>query len=207
LAAGVIGAGLAWILFGSRGAAGAASTAATIAKRTGAGIGGAAQKAAVTLQTAATEAGYSAASIIPDVALPNVKELNDSVRAFASGLQTTGDEYRTAIQSNIAASFERQPLLLGALGLAIGAGIASTFAITKSEQEWMGAASGATRDLVQSMASETKARTQMAVQEMQQEASRQGLTTDAAKEFAVETGDKIKAAAVAATDSLKRSNL
>ena len=63
-----------------------------------------------------------------------------------------GREYGAAIQSRLSESLEQQPLLLGAIGLAIGAGIASTFATTAVESELMGEQGTAAREQLQGLA-------------------------------------------------------
>ena len=74
-------------------------------------------------------------------------------------------------------------MLLGAIGLAIGAGIASTFATTEVETEWMGEQGAAAREKLQGAVAEGKERARKVVADVQEEAARQGLTLDAAKGF------------------------
>jgi hypothetical protein len=64
---------------------------------------------------------------------PNIDQrLRVSVHWFAGVLQSlhamqeTGTKWGSTVQQSIGELFERQPLLLGALGIAIGAGIAAS---------------------------------------------------------------------------------
>jgi hypothetical protein len=59
----------------------------------------------------------------------------------AEGAKSSGAKLGGALQQNLADLFERQPLFLGALGVAIGAGIASALPATEIEQQLMGEAS------------------------------------------------------------------
>jgi hypothetical protein len=106
------------------------------------------------------------------------------------------------------ATFERQPLLLGAIGLAIGAGMAAAVPTTETEQEFAGETAATVTAQVKEFASgqvdkvtETAQRTLDAVK---QEAAAQGLTADAAKEAAAAIGDKVKKVAQAARKSPTR---
>ena len=72
--------------------------------------------------------------------------------------------------------FEQQPLLLGAVGLAIGAAIASSFATTKVESEWIGEQGAATRDKLTQAAKDA---TDRAWQAGKDEAQKQNLTENA----------------------------
>jgi hypothetical protein len=49
-----------------------------------------------------------------------------------------GAETFTSAQSSLSGLFERQPLVLGAIGLAVGAAVAGTFRASDLENEWVG---------------------------------------------------------------------
>ena len=74
----------------------------------------------------ATTALKSAPNIMPDIHLP---EMPDVSHAF--------DDATTRLTE----LFDQQPLILGVVGLAIGAGLAGVVAVTQSEKELLGAAS------------------------------------------------------------------
>ena len=107
-----------------------------------------------------------------------------------------------ALHSNLKDTFARQPLLLGAIGLAVGAGMAAGLPATKIETEFAGDAADRVTAQVKDFASEqvdrvteTAKRTLDAVKE---EAVAQGLTPEAAKDGAAAIGEKVKTVAKAA---------
>jgi len=75
----------------------------------------------------------------------------DTVRdRFSEGVRFTGEKFGnlsnalpgretfTNAQSSLAEMLERQPLVLGVVGLAIGAAVASAFSMSDVENEWVG---------------------------------------------------------------------
>ena len=212
LAAGLIGAGIAWMLFGTKGA----TAIGDIVKGTGKKVGSAvatAGSATVAAGQAAVDAGANASSavrsaasrvadkavsIVPDMPAPDTEEaaktasdLRDTTSESFQNVVTSGREYGAAIQSRLSETFEKQPLALGALGLVIGAGIASTFATTAAEKEWMGKKGRAARETVQGAISDAKELGQKVVSDVQEEAQRQGITPGAAKDAALSVARKV----------------
>lgn len=221
LAAGLIGAGIAWMLFGGakgfgvmagavKGAAGKAGAAAAKAGNSVAtGLAKAGSSAGVGLKNAASDVSGSVASIVPDLSIPDTDKafeaLSDARVAVGDRLDSAAiasREYSAAIQSKLSRSLERQPLLLGAIGLAIGAGIASTFATTTVEEELMGEHGSAMRERLQDVADDVKDRAKQVVADVKEEAIQQGLTPDAVKSAAVGIGEKLKSVAGAGRDSV-----
>ena len=107
-----------------------------------------------------------------------------------------------ALHSNLKDTFARQPLLLGAIGLAVGAGMAAGLPTTKIETEFAGDTADRVTAQVKEFASEqagrvteTAKRTLDAVKE---EAVAQGLTSKAVKDGAAAIGEKVKTVAKAA---------
>jgi hypothetical protein len=222
LAAGLIGAGLAWMLFGTKGfatlgglathaASGTASAAATAAEAASDGVRSAGKAAASMARSAASVVADKAASIVPDIDPPDgsgiANSAADASAAVGERLQSvaaTGKEYGSVLKSRLSDGLERQPLLLGAIGLAIGAGIASTFASTKIESEWIGERGAQARDAMQEVLTDVKDRAQEVLSEVQDEASRQGLTVEGAKEAASSVAGKLRNVAGTATDAAKK---
>jgi hypothetical protein len=106
------------------------------------------------------------------------------------------------LHSNLKDTFARQPLLLGAIGLALGAGMAAGLPATKIESDFAGDAADSVTAQVKDFASEqvdrvteTAKRTLDAVK---QEAVAQGLTPEVAKDSAAAIGEKVKTVAKAA---------
>ena len=62
----------------------------------------------------------------------------------------------SALQQNLADLFDRQPLLLGAAGFALGAGIAASLPVSQAEKQAMGTASAFVHDKVSETATQVK---------------------------------------------------
>jgi hypothetical protein len=225
LAAGLIGAGVAWMLFGgakgfsgmAQAAQGAAITAGGVLSSAGAaaadGVMAAGSQAVKAGRTAASEAAEAAskiagsvASIVPDMSDTGTDYYDgatpqSAVSGRIGSAAATGREYGAAIQSRLSESLERQPLLLGAIGLAIGAGVASTFSTTKIEGELVGEHGTAAREKLQGLAQEAKQRAEQVVSDVREEANRQGLTPEAVKNAAANIGEKVKSVAEAGRDA------
>ena len=220
LAAGLIGAGVAWMLFGgAKGFGVMAGVAKGAAVKTGSAVAAAGNTMARAgsavaggVKNAASDVAGSVASIVPDLPVPDtdnafeaVAEARSSIGHGISSAAATGREYGAAIQSKLSASLEQQPLLLGAIGIAIGATIASTFSTTKVEGELMGEQGTAVREQLQSLGDTVKDRARQVVAEVKSEAEKQGLTADAAKGAAVKIGEKAKAVAGAGRESVAQN--
>jgi hypothetical protein len=210
VAAALIGVGVTWMFFrGSRisdlgladasqrfaGVVGSKSAAATKAvadgfQAAGAGVSGLAQDVGETVASAARKANDAVQS-------------KSSIGAEGAAIPKSHDDFLSSTRNTLGAALERQPLLLGAIGVAIGAGIGSTFASTHAENEVLGAAGKAVKDRVQSMASDVADITSQAVDSMATEASSQGLTPSGIKAQAKMAGDKLKTVAGAARKSVK----
>ncbi len=223
LAAGLIGAGLAWMLMGgakglgamagaAKDAAGmAGSAAATAGGAVAGGVTKAASATATGLKNAASDMANSMAGSVASL-VPDIPDTDKAIEAGAEAGATVGNrinsaaaagrEYGAAIQSRLSESLEKQPLLLGAIGLAIGAGIASTFATTAIESELMGEQGSAARQKLQGLAGDVTDRAKQIASDLKDEADRQGLTPDAAKSAAAGIGEKVKAVAGAGRESL-----
>jgi hypothetical protein len=220
LAAGLIGAGIAWMLFGgakgvglmanvAKGAAGmAGSAAATAGNAAASGLSRAGSTAVAGLKEVASASG-SVASIVPDMSIPDTDTVVESVSNAGSAVADrinsaaiAGRQYGAVIQSRLSENLERQPLLLGAIGLAIGAGIASTFAATAVESEMIGEHGTALREKLQGLTEDAKDRAKQVLSDVKHEADRQGLTPDAAMSAILEIGEKVKTVAGVGRDSV-----
>jgi len=121
--------------------------------------------------------------------------LSNTATSAAHAMQEKGTEWGSTLQQSIGELFERQPLLLGAVGIAIGAGIAASVPATEAENKVMGGASDFVREAVSEKAAQVKEMADAAVHE----AKAQGLTPEAAGEALRVVGDKVGAVAQAAT--------
>jgi hypothetical protein len=118
-----------------------------------------------------------------------------------------GRDLGLSVQQNIRQTLEHQPLLLGVIGLAIGAGIASAFPSTKIEQDMMGEAGAAMKEKMQEIVTETSEfasqRAKDVFDEVKKEAAAQGLTPASAKEGLKEAVERVKTAATSSRNSIK----
>jgi hypothetical protein len=200
LAAGLIGAGVAWMLMGGAKGLGALAGITTAAAKAGSAAateGNAAarmSKASANVATGIKQtATQVAGSIVPDLSMSDtVDEARSAFEQRITSATVAGRKYGTAVQARLAERLERQPLLLGAIGIAIGAGMASAFAITPVEREWMGEQAATARDKLQGLTTEATERAQHVVAEVKDEADKQGLTPDAARNAAAAFVGKVK---------------
>jgi hypothetical protein len=116
-----------------------------------------------------------------------VDTASNAATSAAHAMQETGTRWGSTFQQNIGELFERQPLLLGAVGIAIGAGIAASIPATEAENKVMGEASDFVRDAVTEKATQARGMVDAAVQE----AKAQGLTPEAAGEALRKIGEKV----------------
>jgi hypothetical protein len=220
LAAGLIGLGIAWMIFGGAkgfGTVGAlAKAAATKAASAAAHTGNAALKAGSSASSAVKDGASgvvdSVASIVPDLTEPGAETVGDvagltgsATAERLSSAAASGREFGASIQSRLSEGFERQPLLLGVVGLAIGAGIASTFATTAVESKWLGTEKGMrVRESLEGVADEAKSRARRVFSDVREEVERQGLTAEAAKEATKSVVGKAKAIAGTTRESVTK---
>jgi hypothetical protein len=111
----------------------AGSTAASAMGDAAAVMGDAASR------TAARAADVAASTT--DMASRSAETMANATTAAASAVQDSAAKLSTGIQRTLTELLERRPLLLGAVGLAIGAGIAASVPITEAEKQAMGEAS------------------------------------------------------------------
>jgi hypothetical protein len=231
IAAGLVGTGILWMFFGgsrvfdfgkalpaagtqvsgavsaaaaaTRGAVGGAlsGTASRVndaSRHVADAIAASADNAATTLHDAAS-AGIEAFS-------PNGDGVRTMVRADRESGTTsdvTGGGLGNSLQQNLTTAFGRQPLFLGAIGLAIGAGLASSLPSTEIEQDLMGEAGTAVKDRIQETAEFASERVQHILEDVKKEVAAQGLTPAAAKEGFKGLGEKVKSAATNSGDAIK----
>jgi hypothetical protein len=148
-------------------------------------------------------------SIVPDLSPADLETgksfVDDAQRNVSEGFYafaSSSREYGAAIQSRLSESLNKQPLLLGAIGLAIGAGIASAFATTEVENQLMGEKGAAARENLKHIAEEAKSRARQVVAEVQDEAARQGLSLNAAKDAAASVAGKVRNVADTAREAV-----
>jgi hypothetical protein len=112
------------------------------------------------------------------------------------------------IRSTLGELFQRQPLLLGAIGLGIGAGVGASLPTTDTEKQYLGDASAEFQAKALGVANEGAQRaTDIAsavATTIANEARVQGLTADTLKSTVVDTGRKMKIVADQASEAVQK---
>ena len=221
VSAALIGMGVLWMFTGGRNITAAAALFPAAAKATAAGAATGMQRSAElagsageavrsfgatvmdgvrdTVSGAAASAGETATKAY-ETAKDTATDSTSRVTAVASGT----DGLAGTLRQNLTETFERQPLLLGAIGLAIGAGMAASVPATQMETEMVGDAA----DRVKAQAAELATTTvdkvtetaERTLEAIKQEAAAQGLTPQGARAGAAAVGAKIKSVAKTARD-------
>jgi hypothetical protein len=160
LAAALIGGGAAWLLLGNAGVKGVASSAAAAASPVvDAGARNLRSAAAGLRQTAAPPTAPEMDHEVSSGLGENVREAQHAASdAMSSAAETIRDRFDEGVsyarenlsklnpgkeslgkaQSALAEMLERQPLAIGAIGLAIGAMLAGSFRTSDLESDWIG---------------------------------------------------------------------
>jgi hypothetical protein len=225
VAAALVGAGVFWMLFGSKVPA-LASAVPDAAKSVGQSLSSAGQAASEVASDAAGSIKRQVSDAVnrttdaareitgatmggsSDAISKTISDTGDKMAEIARETMQTGQQYANAVQQRLAEGLERQPLLLGALGIAIGAGIASAFPSTALESELMGKQGTAAREKLETLAEEGKSfamkRGREVLDDVKGEAAAQGLMPDQAKQSLREFSAKAKSVAGAARESVAK---
>lgn len=100
-------------------------------------IGGVTRSATTALEEAAASVHRTVSDSASEAAISVSSTYDASLTNTSKALQ--GAKYRlSGMQQSVAEAFERQPLLLGAIGLAVGAGVAAALPGTETENRLMG---------------------------------------------------------------------
>jgi hypothetical protein len=130
------------------------------------------------------------------------REQADTVSEYARSVPETGAQMLGSLRSSFMDVLERQPLALGAIGLALGAGIAAALPPTDLETEYLGESSEMVKERATQFATEKAARAKSIAEEAFNaatgEARRQGLTVEGVKSAAGEVSEKASRVAEAA---------
>jgi hypothetical protein len=122
------------------------------------------------------------------------REQADAVGQYARSVPETGTDMIDSFRSSLTDVLERQPLALGAIGLAIGAGIAAALPPTELEAEYLGETSETVKEKASQFAAEKAARAKAVAEEAftaaAEEARNQGLTVEGVKSAASDVSEK-----------------
>jgi hypothetical protein len=145
--------------------------------------------------SSATERMENGASAVLDDATRFGREQADTLSEYARTIPRSGAEMMGNVRSNLTDLFQAQPLALGAVGLAIGAGIAAALPPTELEADYLGETSDAMKEKARDFAAEQTARAttvaESVVSAAAEEARNQGLTAEGAKSAAGEVSAKV----------------
>jgi hypothetical protein len=214
LAAALIGGGALWLLFGNRAVsnavAGVTSVAEPLAEGGMRGVSSAADAVSSAAGTVASVSGR-AADAAADAARSMMRSVGDAASTgtasvkdrMAGSFERSADTFNqgtdavrsanplpqiqrgyAGVQSALTDLLDRQPLVVGAIGLAIGACCANALASTAFENEWAGSVSDEVKEAVKGRAE---------------------LVTETAKRAAGEVGTEFRAAASEAVDTLRKA--
>ena len=206
LSAALIGMGVLWLFTGSRpvetagdfvrnagldripGAAGNAFDAARSSVRSGteaigervASVKGAAREGAVDALDNATRYG---------------RDYADRASEYVTSIPGIGVDIFDTVRSNLSDVFRAQPLALGAIGIAIGVGIAAALPATELETDYLGETSDNVKAKAAEFAAEQTDRVttvaENVVDAVTEEARKQGLTLEGAKSAAGDISAKV----------------
>jgi hypothetical protein len=119
----------------------------------------------------------------------------DAASEYGKSMRESGPAMFDTVRSNLSELFEAQPLALGAIGLAIGAGIAAALPPSEVEAAYLGETSDTVKAKAAEFAAEQTARATTVAQDVMgavtDEASKQGLTVEGAKSAAGDISAKV----------------
>ena len=206
LSAALIGMGVLWLFSGSR----PVERAGDFVRNTGldripdaAGTAYEAARSAVRSGTdaigehvaSAKDAARDGAAGAFDNAARYGRDYADTASEYVTSMPGTGTEIFNTVRSNLSDVFRAQPLALGAIGIAIGAGIAAALPATELETDYLGETSDTVKAKAAELAAEQTDRvTKVAenvVEAVTEEARKQGLTLEGAKSAAGDVSAKV----------------
>jgi hypothetical protein len=218
VAAGLIGLGAAWLLFGGARSMMPGSlmpsmdTVASAGRRSAQAVTDNVKSVGASAMKVAHDAGDAATTGVRSVAdqakdgyaeiasqtSQRAGELKDYASDASRQFMNTSSDLFGQTQANLRDAFERQPLLIGVLGATVGIGIASAFPRTRLETEWLGDASASARKTAETLATEAGNVAKRVSDAVSSEAQAQGLTTDGLKDATRSTREKLSAVGAAA---------
>jgi len=205
LSAALIGMGILWLFTGSRPVETAGDFVRNGLDRIPHPAGNAFDAARSTVRSGTDAIGERVASVKGAAregavdALDNVtrygRDYADRASEYVTSIPGTSAEIFDTVRSNLSDVFRVQPLALGAIGIAIGAGIAAAVPATQLETDYLGETSDAVKAKAAEFAAEQANRVTMVaenvVDAVTEEARKQGLTLESAKSAAGDISAKV----------------
>jgi hypothetical protein len=197
LSAALIGMGVLWLFTGSR--------ASDFVRRIPDTAGDAMGATRSALRSTTDAAGERVASVKSAAKDGAADTLNHAVRYGRDYAESASEDVGSVpqaglglfgdIRSNLSEVFKAQPLALGAIGIAIGAGIAAALPATELEADYLGEASDAAKAKASDFAADQTDRVISVAENVatavKEEAGKQGLTMEGAKSAAGDISAKV----------------
>jgi hypothetical protein len=197
LSAALIGMGVLWLFTGSR--------ASDFVRRIPDTAGDAMGATRSALRSTTDAAGERVASVKSAAKDGAADTLNHAVRYGRDYAESASEDVGSVpqaglglfgdIRSNLSEVFKAQPLALGAIGIAIGAGIAAALPATELEADYLGEASDAAKAKASDFAADQTDRVISVAENVatavKEEARKQGLTMEGAKSAAGDISAKV----------------
>jgi hypothetical protein len=160
------------------------------------------------VETAASKARETGAAALQR-ASRLTSEATDVASDFARGLPSRSADLFGSARGRLNEMLDEQPLLLGAIGLAIGAGIAASLPSTRIEAEYFGESADELKAkasaFVGQQTEQLHSMADHALDAVSEEARRQGFSPEAVNAAASDVGDKVAQAASSVGAKLKSS--
>jgi hypothetical protein len=145
--------------------------------------------------TSVTNAAKDGAADTLDSAVRYGRDYAGSASEYLSSIPAAGSGIFEDIRSNLSEVFKAQPLALGAIGIAIGAGIAAALPATEVEADYLGEASDAAKARASEFAADQADRAvtvgENVANAVREEARKQGLTMEGARSAGGDISAKI----------------
>jgi len=197
LPAALIGAGLVWLLTGGR-------------SSVKAGLGAASDGLAY-VGSKGREALGGREQEWPGPAGATAQRRRESLDDTASSYGSSGPQLFASARSGMADLLEQQPLVLGAIGLGVGAAMAAAFRPTALEADWLGQTSAnvqsRAKEIGAAAAGQAATVANKVTSAVADEARAQGLTPDAVKQSASDVSHKIESVVSKSADRLSQSRI
>ena len=134
------------------------------------------------------------------------QDYTDAAAEYVGSVSGSGVELLDTVRSNLTDLFKSQPLALGAIGVAIGAGIAAALPATEIETDYLGKTSETVTNKIAEFAVDQADRAttvaEKVVDAVKEEAVRQGLTVEGAKAAAGDISTKVSRVVDASAKSI-----
>ena len=201
ISAALIGMGLVWLFAGGKSAA----ARGDILQRTGLDRF---PDAAKNTMNAAQDRLASAADAVRETGSDGIETATRMASEYAKALPDSADVFGN-VRDNLTDLFKAQPLALGAIGLAIGAGIAAALPTTDVENSYLGETSETLKNKAAEIAGDQIEKASSlatdVVETVAEEARKEGLTVDDAKAAMSDLSGKVGRVVDAAGKSVSES--